>query len=77
MLDGLTKFFYDAEKFKSYSSCAICLMDFSAESQVTPLPCNVKHYFCTECITNWLKTNQCCPICRHPVTEAELAKFQT
>lgn len=50
-------------------------MEFSADSQITPLPCNIKHYFHTECIEQWLKTKQECPLCRHPVTLQELEQF--
>lgn len=66
---------YDPDLFKSYTECAICCEEFNQDIQVTPLPCNVNHYFHTHCITKWLETNQVCPLCRHPVTLEELEHF--
>jgi len=53
-------------------SCTICLGDFETSDDVTALPCNVKHTFHTPCITNWLKERNICPLCKAPVTQAEL-----
>ena len=30
--------------------CTICLDEFEPDSMVTPLPCDVRHYFHTACI---------------------------
>jgi len=54
---SLTKILYDNEKFSSQRECAICCAEFDQTSQITPLPCNIKHYFHTQCIEIWFKTN--------------------
>ena len=77
VLNGLTKMFFDSSKFQSFTECVICSVEFNAEAQVTPLPCNVNHYFHTACISKWLETNQNCPLCRQAVTVEELERFQT
>lgn len=53
-MDALAKFVFDAEKFTTLSECVICTIEFNSEAQITPLPCNINHYFHTECIIEWL-----------------------
>ena len=50
LLDRLWSRNYDANVFKSQDSCMICLVNFTEESLVTPLPCDIRHYFHTACI---------------------------
>lgn len=38
-------------------------------TDVMSLPC--KHYFCVECITQWLKDQKVCPVCNKEVTAEE------
>ena len=42
---------------------------------MTPLPCNIKHYFHHDCIEQWMKTNNVCPLCRKEINRDELNKF--
>ena len=42
----------------AHHSCSIC---YDTGSDFTT---NCEHNFCNECITNWLLTNNSCPICR-------------
>lgn len=46
----------------------ICWSDFEETDMVTPLPCDIRHYFHTECIENWLQTKNNCPLCKTDVT---------
>ena len=64
---------YNADDFKDHNECAICKCDFEEDEDVTPLPCNTAHYFHSSCITQWLKTNAICPLCRAPVDAAGFA----
>jgi E3 ubiquitin-protein ligase DOA10 len=41
---------------------------------VVTLPCDKRHYFHDECIKNWLERNNACPLCKKPITEADLKK---
>ena len=44
LLTGLTKYVYDPDQFRSFNECSICMEPFNPDSQITPLPCNIKHY---------------------------------
>ena len=63
-IDDVSKL--DAEK----RNCVICLEDFKNGDNATVLPCI--HLFHTDCIKNWLKTQNCCPICKFKLTGENL-----
>ncbi|OQS04405.1 hypothetical protein THRCLA_03353 [Thraustotheca clavata] len=42
--------------------CVICQVDIDKADQVTRMPC--QHIFHTECLGQWLKIGNSCPICR-------------
>ena len=49
---------YDPEHIKEFeytNVCVICIIEFKQEDDVTPLPCNAKHYYHSECIEHWLQ----------------------
>ena len=75
-MGSLTKMIYDPEKFKEYTECIICSETFDKDASITPLPCNIKHYFHNHCITQWLETKKECPLCRHKITIEELTRFK-
>ena len=52
----------------------ICLVNFDQDSMVTPLPCDIRHYFHTECIEKWLIIEAICPLCKKAVTAEEIEK---
>ena len=52
----------------------ICLVNFNEDSLVTPLPCDIRHYFHTSCIEQWLEINPSCPLCKTPVTPEEIER---
>ncbi|KAL1565175.1 hypothetical protein AAHA92_07425 [Salvia divinorum] len=48
----------------STQQCSICLEDFDISSDAASVtPC--KHYFHKDCITQWQRRKQTCPMCRH------------
>ena len=53
------KFRYIETKYEV--SCPVCHDDFEEEEIVKILRC--KHYFCEECITEWFKVKNTCPVC--------------
>ena len=63
-IDDVSKL--DPEK----KNCVICLEDFKNGDKATVLPCI--HLFHTPCIQNWLKTQNCCPICKFKLTGENL-----
>ncbi|XP_019193078.1 PREDICTED: uncharacterized protein LOC109187344 [Ipomoea nil] len=60
------------ERFKSSGEeesvmCSICLEEFSAGVNITPLPCS--HTFHHNCIASWLQQQGSCPFCRFDITQ--------
>ena len=42
--------------------CSVCLGDYEIGDVAVRLPC--RHYFHKQCISDWLKENNSCPLCR-------------
>ena len=40
----------DGIRFNEHVECSICLLEFTEKDLVTPLPCDPRHYFHTDCI---------------------------
>lgn len=47
---------------KDEQSCSICLDEYKDGGTIELLPCN--HFYHSECIGDWFKTDKSCPICR-------------
>lgn len=45
-----------------HKECPVCQDDYVEEDELLKLPCN--HTFHPSCITDWLKINGTCPVCR-------------
>jgi hypothetical protein len=67
--------FKTVERNIEYSSpqmverCTICLIEFiNGERVVFLLPC--LHYFHSQCIGPWIRSNSTCPVCRRPIHRA-------
>ena len=57
------------------TQCPVCLMDFaSSNANATRMPCG--HYFHDECLLQWLRAHNTCPVCRFAV-EPEAAPRMT
>lgn len=55
VLRTLTRTKFDPEKFTNEENvCSICYIEYNNEDLVTPLSCNPKHYYHTECIERWI-----------------------
>ena len=74
LLTQLRKAGFDPEINTAHIDCPICMMSFTPDDDVTPLPCNENHYFHTECIEQWLRTKPECPLCKNPVTMDQLVE---
>jgi predicted nucleic acid-binding protein len=49
---------------------------------VTPLPCNSKHYFHSDCVVQWFEKQEegqrsRCPICRAEFTREQMREYST
>ena len=44
---------------------------------ITPLPCDVRHYFHTNCIEDWYsqKGRDYCPLCKETFTLAQIEEY--
>ena len=49
--------------------CIICLDNYSISDKICFLPC--LHYFHFNCIKNWVKESNKCPICKHNIKKNE------
>ena len=49
--------------------CIICLDSYSISDKICFLPCI--HYFHFNCIKNWVKESNKCPICKHNIKKNE------
>lgn len=76
IIQKLTKYKFDKVRFRFLTECIICAAEFKEGSEVTPLCCNVKHYFHYACIVEWLRKKQECPLCRHDICAEELDVFK-
>ena len=74
---SLAKIPYDKRTFGNVASdCAICLGNFCEKESVSPLHCDIKHLFHTECIRAWLVQNPVCPLCKATISPLKLKLFK-
>ncbi|XP_010278556.1 PREDICTED: E3 ubiquitin ligase BIG BROTHER [Nelumbo nucifera] len=57
-----TGFFSRKDK---HEECVICCMEYKNRDKLTTLPC--QHNYHSKCITQWLKMNKACPVCKDEV----------
>ena len=50
------------------TECAICLEDFKGIDIIKAFY-KCQHIFHKKCLENWLKRSNCCPLCKHDLTE--------
>ena len=67
VIDDVTKL--DNEK----KNCLICLEDFKNGDKTTILPCI--HFFHTNCILHWLKSQNSCPICKYKLIRNNVNQY--
>lgn len=60
---------------KDKTNCVICLEDFKNGDVTTNLPC--LHMFHTDCIRNWLKKQNTCPICKYKLTAENIMNINS
>ena len=44
---------FNRDAHDDHDECTICLVDFTDADFVTPLPCDRRHYFHSQCIESW------------------------
>jgi hypothetical protein len=64
-------FIEDVEKLNNEKkNCLICLQNFRNGDKATYLPCF--HFFHSNCVNDWLKTQNFCPICKFKLEKDKL-----
>ena len=63
---------YDERRFWRIKSCAICIDNFERGDQVTPLRCDMRHTFHSDCIAEWFQENNICPTCRRYISPDDM-----
>jgi len=60
---------YDSEKDAVVDTCSICLEKFEENDgkMIAELNCSSKHIYHVECLKEWVKKNDICPMCREPI----------
>lgn len=60
---------YDPEKDKEVESCPICMVEFRMNDPelIAELNCSQKHIFHLNCIKEWVKKKDNCPMCRERI----------
>ena len=67
---------FDPEIFLEHEDCVICFEKFEAKkSKVTVLPCDVRHYFHSDCIEKWTLKKTNCPLCKAKFSVESIFKF--
>lgn len=72
VVNSLSKITYGHIRLEGQNECAICLMEFDDDQMVTPLSCDIRHYFHYECIQAWMKEKTLCPLCKAEIKPANL-----
>ena len=60
----------------SNKQCTICFENYAEGEEVVTLPCDTRHMFHDNCIKEWLKQKDTCPLCKTPVTADALRDQQ-
>lgn len=56
--------------------CLICMEEFKeGEDYVTPLACDARHMYHSNCIEEWLKNDNSCPFCKKIQTPKMMRSF--
>jgi hypothetical protein len=61
------------EKTRQTDQCAVCMEEFTDDSELAELKCNSAHIFLAECIKDWFYQQKkdhadfSCPLCRDSV----------
>ena len=52
--------------------CSICALEFTNKDFVIQLMCSKGHVFHEDCISDWIKVQLNCPLCRKDIEEKEI-----
>lgn len=61
------KYIKDDPEMQYREDCCICKCDYEEGEELIVLKCDKSHYFHEQCLSEWLKINKVCPMCRAEV----------
>ena len=64
LIKNMPSMLFDKNLFKDSQECAICMENFLEEDYVTPLACDARHFYHSDCIEEWLTNKNECPLCK-------------
>jgi hypothetical protein len=69
LIKAMPSIIFDKKLFKesksSYLECGICMEAFEeGYDYITPLACDARHFYHSDCIEEWLTQKNECPLCR-------------
>ena len=67
--------FFRRKDYARNSVCTICLEDFTGEEEVVLCPC--KHCYHENCIKEWLRLKNSCPLCKLNIRRGLLTSEST
>ena len=71
-IQNLMEVHFNPNQDKAQDDCPICYLKFEEKANIILLPCDEKHYFHSDCIKEWLKRNNSCPLCKKEITKEAL-----
>ena len=55
----------EGEEGEEKEMCSVCYCEYEPDEEVLVLPC--KHFYHADCVSQWLRINKTCPVCRQPI----------
>ena len=78
LIKAMPSFVFDKKMFErgAILECAICIEPFNeGQDYVTPLYCDERHCFHSDCIEEWLEKENVCPLCKVQQTPKRMRTF--
>ena len=66
---------YNDELFKGSSECSICIEEFKPGQETIALPCDIRHFFHSQCILACSRNSSACPLCKADFNEILIREF--
>ncbi|CAI2376759.1 unnamed protein product [Moneuplotes crassus] len=73
LLLNAAQFKRNPSEYEVGDTCPICILEFAEDDNIICLPCNNGHVFHSDCIGEWVKRKNCCPICKAEITPDAIA----
>ena len=78
LIKNMPSIMFTSELFTkdAFRECAICMEPFQeSQDYVTPLSCDARHFYHSDCIEEWLNKKNECPLCKRVQTPKSMRAF--